>query len=830
VVEFARPFWLLFLPLIPIFLYWFRKGAVSEFSAGRKTASFLVRGSILCLLTLVLAGPYLALKRQEEHVSVVVPGEATPSTREFIESVMMSLGDRGFVFAYDQDWRPTQILLAGLSAGSQGRMIFLHDGSSHQKEDWLEACKLAVRAGIVIDTVVIAPPLVSGIGFAEVQTPRLLAPRQPFKITGKAASQERFIGVARLYLDGVLISEVPIDGEGLLDLEFSNLMVAKRFTPVEIHLQSLESPGKRVIWQSVLIAESEAPVLLVDSDLDSLKPLREFLESAGFEIATSLPGDLPRETSGFDNYSLVILSDIRADDAPASSIHALGQWIRQSGGGLWLLGGPGTFTSGGYFGSALESLLPLDSTAPEEEKDPVTAIMVVLDRSGSMSARVGNQTKMQLANRGAATVLELLDNKDYLGVLAVDTRAHEILPLARISNKDELAERILGIPAMGGGIYVYTALREAFRQLRDNPAGIKHVIMFADADDAEEQYEGREAGNPTGRSALDLAASMLDENITTSVVALGSRTDKDFAFLVRLTESGGGRFYLTDDPTALPGLFALETVRTTREFMVEEPTFAIPSSRPATAVTGIDWEASPPLLGYQTTRAKPGAEVLLSTESGDPLLAVWSLGAGRVAAFASDLKPRWAAEWLRWPMAGRLAAQTARSLLPGERAKKPAIEVLPLPDERFEILVKLPLETTGSSDKIELGSRLGDEKSDPALFETVGPGIFRTMVNAPETGEVRTIQILGDRSYNIPVVIPPKPTAQLPPVQTEDSLARLQRLSEITGGLHRPTEEQLARRTSLEGMTSLFDLSPWLLLAAILLLPCDIAIRRWPST
>ena len=45
---------------------------------------------------------------------------------------------------------------------------------------------------------------------------------------------------------------------------------------------------------------------------------------------------------------------------------------------------------------------------------------------------------------------------------------------------------------------------------------------------------------------------------------------------------------------------------------------------------------------------KDDALELLATEDGDPLLAFWPIGLGRTAVFASDVKDRWATDWVKW--------------------------------------------------------------------------------------------------------------------------------------------------------------------------------------
>ena len=66
---------------------------------------------------------------------------------------------------------------------------------------------------------------------------------------------------------------------------------------------------------------------------------------------------------------------------------------------------------------------------------------------------------------------------------------------------------------------------------------------------------------------------------------------------------------------------------------------------PAIGDTPADW---PVLLGYNKTVAKP-ASTVIATVDGDPLLVVGEHGAGRVAAFTSDLAPHWAPPvFLHW--------------------------------------------------------------------------------------------------------------------------------------------------------------------------------------
>jgi uncharacterized membrane protein len=75
------------------------------------------------------------------------------------------------------------------------------------------------------------------------------------------------------------------------------------------------------------------------------------------------------------------------------------------------------------------------------------------------------------------------------------------------------------------------------------------------------------------------------------------------------------------------------------------PSVEVPN-HPVLGGTPKEW---PHLLGYNRVVAKPDSTVVAKC-SGDPLLVVGSVGAGRAVAFTSDLAPHWAPpEFLSWP-------------------------------------------------------------------------------------------------------------------------------------------------------------------------------------
>ena len=202
-------------------------------------------------------------------------------------------------------------------------------------------------------------------------------------------------------------------------------------------------------------------VLIIDRDPSQSEPLAESLRASDFEVETRPPSGLPADIEGFETVDLVIFSEAPAADFSENQLKVLATWVKDFGGAFSMLGGQESFGAGGYFRTPVAALLPVRIEREEREETPVVALLVILDRSGSMSAPAGGQTKIALANEGATLALDVLQAKDLFGLFAVDTRVQEIVPLSRIGDTRSASRRIAGITVGGGGIYIYTSLAKS---------------------------------------------------------------------------------------------------------------------------------------------------------------------------------------------------------------------------------------------------------------------------------------------------------------------------------------------------------------------------------
>ena len=351
---------------------------------------------------------------------------------------------------------------------------------------------------------------------------------------------------------------------------------------------------------------------------------------------------IPTTFEDMRKYDLVMFSDIPAGAVGAASRQALDRYVRDHGGGFIMVGGPNSFGMGGWSGSTVERLLPVRSEGERQREQPKLALVLVIDKSGSMSS----EDKLDLVKEASRATARTLDPSDEIGVIAFDSRPHVMVRLQPASNRIRIAADIRRLTS-GGGTNALPALREAYLQLAGSNALVKHVILLSDGQSPE-----------NGLSAL--LGDMRDSDITVSSVGVGAGAGKDL--LRRVANRGRGRFYYSHDGTDVPRIFSRETREVTRNAAKERALYPRVSKN-VQALRGIDFSGAPGLRGIVPVKPKSMSEVILRTHLGEPLLVRGRRGLGRTAAFASDAKPRWAASWLSWSGFAKLWSQIARDTM-----------------------------------------------------------------------------------------------------------------------------------------------------------------------
>lgn len=417
----------------------------------------------------------------------------------------------------------------------------------------------------------------------------------------------------------------------------------------------LQQPTADDRQRTEITVRSRPPVLVIGDPA-----MARLLRAQGIDVREGTEADVraPLEVGA------VVLRGSAAAFTPGQ-LQLLAQYV-QNGGGLWMTGGPHSFGLGGWYRTPVEDVLPVTTDVRTQVSLPQVAMVIVLDRSQSMSA--GTPSKLELAKQGAVKVVELAYQDDLIGLIAFSDPSSTgwVFPLRKATErgKREMLQGILGITTAGGTV-LGPAYQDALSALRQAQAAVKHVIILSDG----KLYDGQ--GPFSSGPAVDfgaLARAARADGITTSTIAIGQAAD--FQRLQAIAAAGGGRYYQALEVSTLPSIFTNEALTATRKLLVAEPT--APVARPNAL---LQFPASLPRVdAYVATTLRSDAQTILEGRRQEPILAVRHVGLGRTAALTTDLN-QWAGAFGSLPsLPGDLATLTrwlqARPLVYQARATR----------------------------------------------------------------------------------------------------------------------------------------------------------------
>ncbi|MDB5311148.1 MAG: von Willebrand factor type domain protein, partial [Gemmataceae bacterium] len=683
------------------------------------------------------------------------------------------------------------------------RIVLLSDGNQTAGD----AVRAALRGGVPVSTVPLPVHTDPEVQVSAVNVPAQVREGEPFFVEVVVDANhddegeiEVFRGPHRVVGEKVKIKA----GENRF--RFRQQVTAERAAEYTARIKGfrdklLDNNAAR----GLVFSGGKPRVLVVDSDPKQAKHLAFALEQEGIRVDIRPPQGVPDTLSDLQNYELLVLSNVPATAMSTRQMNNVRTYVQDLGGGLIMIGGDQAFGLGGYYKTTIEEILPVRSDFEKEKEKPSLAMVLVIDKSGSMGG-----VKMEMAKDAAKAAVELLGPKDKVGVIAFDGDLFWIADVQPAANKGQILDKISAIEA-GGGTTMGPPMEAAYEALQATPAKLKHVIVLTDGVSEPADFEG-------------IAQNMAQAKMTCSTVAVGD--DCDFKLLQEIARLGNGRYYQAEDPSSVPQIFARETVTASKSAINEQP-FTPIVTRPAQAVADIRFEDAPFLLGYVTTRPKPTSELILATEKGDPLLAWWRYGLGMSVAFTSDAKSRWAAEWLSWPGYSKFWAQVVRHAMRKSDAKGVYTQV-----DRKDGKVRVTLDAIKTD-----GKYLNDA---PAELTVIAPQGGERKLGMTQTAPGRYVgEFPADKAgtYHVHMTQQVKglPAAQQSRglvVNYDDELrlrptneALLEAIARSSGGTFRPDPEAVFApddRTAARPV----PLWPYLLIAAALVFVVDVALRR----
>ncbi len=808
--------------------------------AGRKRKSLkrklarAVRYALCFLLTAALAGPMLFLpgnraatwvlcdlsastsgNRGQLEQSIQEGLEAAPDDlmigaiafgRDAMVDIPLAAGRKDISLSTAPDASQTDIghglsmALALLPDDIAGRVALISDGKDNGQG--VQSQILAYKAkGIAVDVLPLADRPANDAQVSAVTPPTQVYQREKFDVIVRVDSNYDTQGTLVLFANWL-----PAGTRDVTIRKGENAFI----------FQDIAKESGVITYEAQLIADGDTNshnnrlgaymdvrgvprILIVGADAE-LAPL---LKAAGMETDTILPGQMPVSAEAIRQYHAVALVNVNADDLSDEAIAALDDYVRKLGRGLVAFGGDDTYALGGWRGSPLEDLMPVTMDVDNRMDMPSLSLVLIIDKSGSMTEGRFGITKLDMAKEAAMRSAEALVARDTVGVIAFDDTAKWAVPMQGVADVASIQDMI-GTIRPGGGTAFYSALSQALDAQMEAQAQLKHVIFLTDGEASDGGHEA-------------LVQQMAENGITFTTVAVGR--DANAKLLAKLAALGGGRTYVTTEFDDIPKVFTKETYLATQSYAQNRTFF--PAIWSDSALTRYD--GFPSLDGYLATTGKPLTTIEMATDREDPLLAWWQYGAGRVMAWTSDLQGAWTHDFLLWNQSASFFAGIIAHILPAEAGEGE----LSLTRQGSTVKLRYTVEGEDTGLSTEAMVLAPDGTTERAVLSITAPGVFEGAISAAQEGAyaVRIEQKQGDELFRTLETGLTVGYSEEYDLRAADGKALLEKIARETGG------RLLTENTSLFAergtrMREKQDITPMLMWIAIILFVLDVAQRR----
>jgi uncharacterized membrane protein len=841
-VSFAQPLVLLLLLLIPVL--WLVTGPrLRSVPAGQRWAALTVRSLVLALLVGALAEPILTLHRPALELVFALDQSSSfndsqrswaqewiknaanwlrpddqVSTISFNHAASLGTGAPADN-AQNQDRTNLENALRAASsllpAGGSRHVVLVSDG--WETEGHVQQSD-ALTNGVSVHHVV--PPLPDAIdaSIRQVEVPPHTRVGEPLDATVTIDSLDERVGTLRVWFDDRLVTEE----ETQLDKGTTQLSVSPPLRSEGFHTirADISAPGdtraENNSASAATVTKGAGRIQVIEERTGEGTEIANVLSASGVAVEIQPVSAIPTNTDPLRQFDAIVLANVAATSMTLDQIRTLQIFVQDLGRGLLVAGGQRAFGPGGYEGTILDEMLPVSSTPPTRRRQGSVALVLVIDKSGSMDLFRTDASKMSMAREAAIQATDMLQVDDTLGVIGFDSRFNWFVPMTKLQTPDDLkgAQAKISQIKADGGTTIFPALEAAYQAIAPVDARLKHIILLTDGQSFNADYAG-------------LIQRMRPREITLSTVAVGS--DSDTKLLTMLASIGEGRYYFTERSTEIPRIATKEANILTRNATIEG-NVGVLMGEPSPIMRTIAPEL-PAIQGYVGTTPRARAVTALGTDRGDPLLAHWQYGLGRVVAWTSDTRGPWSAAWADSSEASRVWSQAARWSMP--EPQRPELKVSATVDGPWVTLRAESVRDDGTFADLQdtratVVSPAGEAVE--ARLPQRGPGIYELRTEAPAPGVYRVLfaQYQNGKSVRDEmsgfVVLPSPETRSV--------------------GINQPLLDQLAARTGGRTLTDPSDIGsltrsdidhaqplwPWLVALALVILPLDIAIRRlqWP--
>ena len=535
--------------------------------------------------------------------------------------------------------------------------------------------------------------------------------------------------------NGQLANQVTVDlnSTGLQTIPFNHSFASKglhelKFEITQVAYDSLEQNNAYSTYFSLEVFNKILVLESVQGTSDALVAMLNEGNETPYEITTMSIKDaeIPQTALQLCAYDQVVLNNIANKDLPENFAEELKSYVSEYGGGLFTVGGDKAYDRSDMYGTLYQEMLPVQAI----NYTPPVAVMIILDTSGSMSMEDNyGANKLDWAKAGAASCLNSLTERDYVGIMTLESVESTILDLTPRTQESRILAAINSLEEANGGTIWTGAIDRAGKSLRTlKDVAKRHIIVITDGAIGEDpsNYEGI------------IKEYYENDGTTLSVVGVDMATGgKEYDDMLQATQWGGGKLYVTSADQLINKLRDDLTAPSIKQ--VNYTTFkpvAYNLASPLLKGVGMGEGAEAnrinvTLDGFYGVKVRADADLILTGDYNVPIYAQWAYGNGMVGSFMCDLQ---ASDWSRGFMAdvnGKAFVRNAiNNLMPSEDIR-PSQITFELSEDNYTNQLSVFSElANGEYIKGEIVECINGEEGDRISLNQITPGDVATLREA----------------------------------------------------------------------------------------------------
>lgn len=867
-IQCTKPVWLLLIPVTWLFTFLMARRSLSGLGSATKWTAIAARLLVFFLLALAMSEPMWRREAKDLAVNVVIDAsDSVPASRQpevdayvkraaerserkedrlgvltvakdaYVQSLPSKLNDhveRQHIGATDGTNLATGLRLALATAPKDAgfRIVLISDGNQTDG-NVLAAAETAKAQGVPIDVLPVIYKYEN-----EVLVDRLVAPataREGETVNLRIVLQATKPSQGRLT---VTMNDVPLDLDPDSPKAGAKVVLKAGLNVLQLPVKVARSGPQKfdAVFEpdgaaddavaqnnqstTVTIVQGEGKVLVLCEDQAQNAPFLEALQKSKIRADVKKVAELPTSLTELNGYDAIVMLNESAYDFTQKGQEDLKQYIHETGGGLLMIGGPNSFGAGGWIGSPLEDALPVKLDPPDKRQMPKGALALVLH---SVEAPDG----VFLGKKVAESALNSLSRLDLFGMVEYGWGGGYswVHKLSQVGD-GTAAKRSIQNLAFGDMPDFTPAMQLVYDGMSQVDAGQRHVIMISDGD----------AQTPP-TSLLD---KFVEKKITVSCVGVYPHGGIETSRMKFISDYCGGRYYFVNTQAGLatiPQIFIKEAQTVRRSLIWEGNAFTPQVLAGAESLKGLT--SVPPIGGYIVMAEREGLSLTaIKGKEGDPILAEWQYGLGRVITYASDAATRWNPSWVAWGNYQQFWEQQLRWVMrPQGDANMKVIT-----ENRGDQTVITVEASAGSGDRINFAQFQGrlaapDGTGQDVELKQVGPGRYQGTVATGKPGAY----VLGlkyaapDPSGNGQVLQGSVQAAVTRPFADEfrtleDNAGLLLQVAQLTGGRvldwDNATSAEFWSREGIKMPVSTQPFWLWAAIAALSLFLMDVGVRR----